>query len=354
MSFLSKIKKMSLKAKIFSVVGILLAVVLLTNCKLIGYGITQGLGQLRMVRNAVPIDTLLNDPAYPDSLKLKLWYIKDIRNFAIDSIHLKDSENYKAVYDLKGQPTAYVVQACEKYAMKKYLWKFPVVGKLPYKGFFDLKDAEKEAKRLQQEGYDTRIVNPGGWSTMGWFKDPILSSMLRRNEAFLAELIIHELTHSTVFVKDNSELNENIADYVGENGAKLYLANKYGDSSDALLRYTYLIEDNEKLAMHYLHGAKKLDSLYNSVDFQQLDTADKNSLKKAAIKSVFESVDTLHLAALDASKIKANSNSNVNNTFFTGYMTYYNKKDILREECRDKFGGDFMRHLEYFKQEYGR
>ena len=354
MSLISKIKAMSLKAKIFSALGILLAVVLLTNCKLVGYGITQGLGQLRMVRNAVPIDTLLNDPSYPDSLKMKLWYIKDIRNFAIDSIHLKDSKNYTAVYDLKGQPTAYVVQACEKYAMKKYLWKFPVVGRLPYKGFFDLKDAEKEAQRLQQEGYDTRIVNPGGWSTMGWFKDPILSSMLRRNEAYLAELIIHELTHSTVFVKDNSELNENIADYVGENGAKLYLANKYGDSSAILMRYTYLIEDNEKLAMHYLHGAKKLDSLYNSADFKTLDTSAKNALKQAAIKSVFESIDTLHFAALDAAMIKATSNSNVNNTFFTGYMTYYYKKDILREECRKKFGGDFMRHLDYLKQEYGK
>ena len=354
MSLISKIKAMSLKAKIFMVLVILLAVVLLTNCKLVGYGITQGLGQLRMVRNAVPIDTLLQDPTYPDSLKQKLLYIKEIRMFAIDSIHLKDSENYNAVYDLKGQPTAYVVQACEKYAMKKYLWKFPVVGKLPYKGFFDLKDAEKEAQRLQQEGYDTRIVNPGGWSTMGWFKDPILSSMLRRNEAFLAELIIHELTHSTVFVKDNSELNENIADYVGENGAKYYLSSKYGDSSSAVLRYTYLIEDNEKLAMHYLHGAKKLDSIYNSLEFQTLDTAAKNSIKRDAIKSIFESIDTLHFAVLDAALIKSSSNSNVNNTFFTGYMTYYNKKDILRQECREKFGGDFMRHLDYLKQEYGK
>ena len=74
MSLISKIKAMSLKAKIFSALGILLAVVLLTNCKLVGYGITQGLGQLRMVRNAVPIDTLLNDPSYPDSLKQKLLY----------------------------------------------------------------------------------------------------------------------------------------------------------------------------------------------------------------------------------------------------------------------------------------
>lgn len=354
MSLISKIKAMSWKAKILSVLGILLMVVLLTNCKLIGYGITQGLGQLRMVRNAVPIDTLLNDPSYPDSLKQKLLYIKEIRQFAIDSIHLKDSENYNAVYDLKGQPTAYVVQACEKYAMKKYLWKFPVVGKLPYKGFFDKADAEKEAERLQQEGYDTRIVNPGGWSTMGWFNDPILSSMLRKDEANLAELIIHELTHSTIFVKDNSELNENIADYVGENGAVLYLKSKYGAESPLITRYKNSIEDNLTLANYFLQSAKGLDSLYCTEGFKNLPDSLKDIEKQRFIASIIEGVDSVGFKAFDPTKIKKNTLRNVNNTFFTGYMTYYNKKDTLREQCFNQFGGDFLRHLQYLKEEYGR
>ena len=124
---------MKLRNKIL--LGILAILILLVafNYKLVRYGIEQGLGQLEMVRNAVPIDDLLADPEYPDSLKQKLLLIKEIRRYAIDSLHLKDSKNYNAVYDLKGRPTAYVVQACEKYRIKKYLWKFPVVGKLPYK-----------------------------------------------------------------------------------------------------------------------------------------------------------------------------------------------------------------------------
>ncbi|MCQ2975232.1 MAG: aminopeptidase [Bacteroidales bacterium] len=344
---------MSKIARFFTLFGLIVLMLLLANCKLVGYAITQGIGQFKMVKNAVPIDELLQDEEYPDSLKQKLILIKEIRRFAIDSLKLNDSKNYTAVYDLKGAPTAYVVQACEKYAMKKYLWKFPVVGKLPYKGFFDEKDAEKEAQKLQQLGYDTRIVNPGGWSTMGWFKDPVLSSMLRRDEANLAELIIHELTHSTIFVKDNSELNENIADYVGENGAKYYLKSKYGDSSKALIRYSFLISDNEKLAMHYLYGAKKIDSIYNSQNFIALtDTTIKNNIKRQAINDIFESVDTLGFDLIDANKVKQYQNRNVNNTFFTGYMTYYNKKDILRNECREKFNNNFLQHLEYLKNSY--
>ena len=345
---------MKLRNKIL--LGILAILILLVafNYKLVRYGIEQGLGQLEMVRNAVPIDDLLADPEYPDSLKQKLLLIKEIRRYAIDSLHLKDSKNYNAVYDLKGRPTAYVVQACEKYRIKKYLWKFPVVGKLPYKGFFDDEDAKKEVAWLEKQGYDTRIAHPSGWSTMGWFTDPVLSTMLRRSEGELADLIIHELTHSTVFVKDNSELNENIADYVGENGAKRYLASKYGDTSAILFNYSAMITDNERMAMYFLRGAHKLDSLYQSADFIALPDNEKDTLKRAMIQDIINNVDTVNFVRIKPQRIKSSRMKNINNTFFTSYMTYYNRKDSLRMECQRDFGGDFMKHLESFKERWGR
>ncbi len=347
-------KKKSLWKKILLVLLAVIVIYLLVNIKLVIYGVRQGLGQLDMVRNAVPVDTLLNDLNYPDSLKQKLLIIKDVRRFAMDSLGLKNSPNYNAVYDLKGRPTAYVVQAAEKYRVKKYLWNFPVVGKLPYKGFFEKEDAEKEAKRLQDKGYDTRIVHPGGWSTMGWFTDPIMSNMLLKDEANLAELIIHELTHSTVFVKDNSELNENIADYVGENGAVLYLKSKYGESSPLITRYKNSIEDNLTLANYFLQSAKGLDSLYCTEGFKNLPDSLKDVEKQRFIASIIDGIDSVGFKAFDPTKIKKNTLRNVNNTFFTGYMTYYNKKDTLREQCFNQFDGDFLHHLQYLKEEYGR
>ena len=353
MSFIGRIKKMSLKTKILSIIGIFLLCFLLINCQLVGYGVKQGIGQLKMVKNAVPIDTLLNSQDYPDSLKYKLFIIKEIRRFAIDSLHLTDSKNYTAVYDLHGKPTAYVVQACEKYAIKKYLWKFPVVGKLPYKGFFSEDDAKKEAQKIKSKGYDVRIVNPGGWSTLGWFKDPVLSNMLNKEEPFLADLIIHELTHSTIFVKNDSEMNENIADYVGENGAKYYLKCKYGANSEILTRYVNIIDDNEKFANHFLRGAKQLDSLYNSKNFKNItDTSIKNNLKRIEIEKIIDNLDTINFKVVKISKIKNQRLRNINNTFFTGYMTYYNHKEVLYNECQEKFNGDFLQHLENLKNKW--
>ena len=345
---------MKTRNKILLGILAVLVVLIAFNYKLVRYGIEQGLGQLEMVRNAVPIDDLLADPEYPDSLKQKLLLIKEIRRYAIDSLHLKDSRNYNAVYDLKGRPTAYVVQACEKYRIKKYLWKFPVVGKLPYKGFFDEEDAKKEVAWLEKQGYDTRIAHPSGWSTMGWFTDPVLSTMLRRSEGELADLIIHELTHSTVFVKDNSELNENIADYVGENGAKRYLASKYGDTSTVLFNYSAAITDNERMAMYFLRGAHKLDSLYQSADFIALPDNEKDTLKRAMIQDIINNVDTVNFVRIKPQRIQSSRMKNINNTFFTSYMTYYNRKDSLRMECQRDFGGDFMKHLESFKERWGR
>jgi len=345
---------MKLRNKILLGLLLGLVVVVALNFSLLKYAAQQGMGQLRMVREAVPIDTLLNDAQYPDSLKAKLLLIKEIRRYAIDSLGLHDSPNYNAVYDLKGKPTAYVVQAAERYRVRKYLWKFPVVGALPYKGYFSECDAKAEQAAMEADGYDTRIANPAGWSTMGWFRDPVLSSMLNRDEAFLAELIIHELTHSSIFIKDNSELNENIADYVGENGARCYISSKYGDTSRVLRNYIDLTSDNERLAMYYLYGAHLLDSLYQTESFLQLPDNDKDRAKTAFIAGIVDNVDTLSLRVINPARLKDGRLRGINNTFFTGYMTYYNHKDKLRHECDSLFGNDFAAHLADLKKRYGK
>lgn len=98
----------------------------------------------------------------------------------------------------------YVVTACAPFAFQPRMWHFPVVGSFPYKGFFEKNKALAEAKKIkEEEGLEVSVRTAGGWSTLGWFKDPVLSNMLNRSEGDLANLIIHELTHGTLFVKDS-------------------------------------------------------------------------------------------------------------------------------------------------------
>jgi len=207
------------------------------NHELCGYGLRQLKGQLNLVINSREIVDVLGDSQVPDSIKVKLRLIHEIREFAFDSLGLTRNENYTTYFDQRGQRLMYVVTASERYRLKPQVWHFPVIGAVGYKGFFREDLAKLEAERLKAQGYDVHIGGASGWSTLGWLKDPVLSQMLMLEEGDLAELIIHELLHGTIYIPDNTEWNENFATFVGEEGAKLFLKSKYGPSSKQELEY---------------------------------------------------------------------------------------------------------------------
>src|SRR6185295_19409025 len=211
--------------------GIVLALLALSvyYWSLISYGVAQGLGQLKIIREARPVEEFIDDPVFPDSLKAKLKLVMQARRFAIDSLGLNDTDNYKTMYDQQGKERMWVIIACEPFRLKEKRWDFPVVGSVPYKGFFSEEKAKHERASLEAEGWDVSTRNPGGWSTLGWFTDPILSGMLRRSDGDLASLIIHETVHATIYVRDSSDFNENLASFIGDRGAEIFLARKFGD-----------------------------------------------------------------------------------------------------------------------------
>ncbi|MDV3310561.1 MAG: aminopeptidase, partial [Cyclobacteriaceae bacterium] len=173
--------KRRLLRRILLIVLILAAVLTIWYIDLIVYGISQARGQLTIVWQARPVEEYLADPLYPDTLKQKLRLIDEVRAFAIDSLGLRDTRNYKTLYDQKGKEVMWVVTASERFRLQPHYWKFPILGAVPYKGFFNEESALRQAKKLAAEGWDVNVRNPGGWSTLGWFTDPILSKMLERD-----------------------------------------------------------------------------------------------------------------------------------------------------------------------------
>src|SRR5690606_18969091 len=102
-------------------------------------------------------------------------------------------------------------------------WWFPVVGSVPYIGYFDKADRDAKATELKQQGYDVSVGGAGAFSSLGWFEDPIFSSMLDRGPADTAHLFIHELTHRTLWIPGSTEFNENLAEYVSYRLTPQYL-----------------------------------------------------------------------------------------------------------------------------------
>ena len=324
--------------------------------ELISYGWMQAKGQLHILWNTQPVAEVLADPVYPDSLKQKIELIREIKRFSIDSLGLDESGSYESFYNQHGKPILWVVTAAEPYQLLARQWHFPLLGTFTYKGFFEKDRADTLVSDLKKEGLDTRIGEVSAWSTLGFLNDPILSSFLDRSEGSLAELIIHELTHGTLFIKNNLEYNENLADFVGEYGALRFLAQKYGKASAPYQNYLATKAFYERYDQHILHGTRILDRLYKSFK-PETPVVVKDSLKWKTIRQIVDSSDTLtdqrQQASVRLAKKRRLSKLNLpNNAYFIGYLTYRKQQNRFRQEFENQFGGNFKRYLTYLKKTY--
>ena len=330
----------------------LLLVIAAWQHELIGYGLDQLRGQMKIILKARPLEKVLADPAFPDSLKAKLILIQEIKIFATDSLGIKESKNYTTVYDQKGEPALWVLTAAEPYDLKEKMWSFPFLGEVSYKGFFKKEKGEKEELELKKLGYDTDLGITSAWSTLGFFRDPVLTGMLRRSEGSLANLIIHELTHGTLYVKDDVDFNENLASFIGDQGAIRFLKYKYGNDSPEYRKYMENMADDTTFDAYMVRSAMRLDSLYKTF-MPAYTTAKKDSLKIAFINEIFEKVNELDLNDrtyyYDYAKEAALKSKNA---FFMGYMRYSAKKQNFEEELDMKFNGNLKNYLRHLKQKY--
>lgn len=334
---------------IVSIVAVLVA----WQWELVSYGLMQARGQLHIMLNTRPVEDVIKDPAVPDSAKHKIELIGEIRRFAVDSLGLNSSKNFTTFFDQKSKPLLWVLVGSERYALKPLNFTFPIVGTFPYKGFFNERRLHEADSTLQRTGYDTRINEVSAYSTLGFFKDPILSSMLKRPDGSLAELIIHELTHGTLFVKDNLEYNENLADFVGEYGALRFLAAKYGANSEVYRNYIAAKDFGDRYDAHILRGTRRLDSLYHAFK-PSTPVPVKERAKWTLIGEIVATVDTLtdRRTVRSIKRRSLRQTSLPNNAYFVGYLTYRKQQNRFRDEFERQFGGDFPRYLTYLKQTY--
>ncbi|MCB0278654.1 MAG: aminopeptidase, partial [Calditrichaeota bacterium] len=313
----------------------------------VAYVSKMGYNQIKIVYDARPIDEILADPSSPDSLKNRLNFVQEIKQYAFDSLGLNPSENYTSLYDQHGKAILWNLSACKEFEFVAKRWTFPIIGSFPYKGYFDIDDAIAYGKQLKADGWDVRVRSVGGWSTLGWFKDPILSNMLDRSDGDLANLIIHELTHSTLFIKDNIEFNENLASFVADQGAIRFLKSRYGETDSLFLDYTSKESDTKKFIDHILQTANNLDSLYQSFNAQNLTDTVKRELKQSVINSFINGIDTISF--FNKNRFKISESFKPNNAYFMAFRRYNEKQNEFKIEFKRDFNFDFKRYLAYLK-----
>jgi predicted aminopeptidase len=328
----------------------LLLIAALWNYKLIYYGIGQLRGQLHIVMNAKPIDQILTSANLSADNKRKLLLIAEIKQFAIDSIGLKKSENYTTFYDQENKPALWVLTACEPFSLKAYQWYFPLLGNVSYKGFFIKDNGEKEMLELKKKGYDTDLSPTGGWSTLGWFKDPVMSNFLKRPDAIIAETIIHELTHATVYLKSSVDYNENLATFVGEKGAEKFLAYKYGSLSKELDNYGHYKSDEELYGKLLIKGSGMLDSLYRSFETKNIPGNQKIFLKYKLISQILLEINNTSFYKKEYYHFDFTKDTLPNNTYFMETLRYRKKQDDFEKMFQLKCGSNLKTFISLIKQ----
>lgn len=212
-------------------------ILLMTGCQA-GYLLRSAWSQADLLLSRTPIEKIMNSPETdraqnPEELR-KLKLALEAKEFAEKHLGLKKTKNYTSFVQLDRPYVSYIVSAAKRDALEFHRWWFPIVGHVPYKGYFNPEHAKSEAREMEKEGYDTYVRGASAYSTLGWFNDPVLSSMLRYSDYDLVNLIIHETVHATIYIKSEADFNERLATFLGDLGAELFFKSKEGDQSPTL------------------------------------------------------------------------------------------------------------------------
>jgi len=204
-----------------------------------------------------PITDIVTDRRAGPATISKLRLVLAARTFAEDSIGLRAKQSFTTFSQLDRDTLVLVLSGAYRDRLVAYTWWFPVVGRVPYKGYFDFNAAKDAVRRLAADGFDVYLRPSAAFSTLGWFNDPLLSTSLRADSLDLANTVIHELTHNTFYAPGQAVFNESFANFVGARGSTWFFrargASTAADEEDA--RWA-----DEKLM------ARFWDALYHSID----------------------------------------------------------------------------------------
>jgi len=320
-----------------------LLTLLLTGCGDLFYFSKMGWYQGSVHFHSVSVKDLLEDAGTEAQAKEKIRFIQEVKHYGEKRLGLTATENYTTFVEVKG-PILYVVSACEKDRLKPYSWSFPIIGRVTYKSFFTQVDAVNEKTLLDGRGYDTYTQRAGAYSTLGWLKDPILSSMLEWDRAPLANLILHEMTHGTIYIKGHTDFNEQAATFVGNQGSINFLTEKYGADSKEVAFARRLQEDDLLFGRWIDQACRRLTDFYE----KDIPKAEKVKGREAIFQSIKEEFKEIK------PRLQTDTYSNfervpLNNAVLLSYHRYIHRLSSFGP-MYDYLDRDLGRVVDFFKR----
>lgn len=324
---------------------LLLAGSMLDGCWSGRYLAKQGVGQLNLLRARRRIVDVLRDPTVDADLRRRLALAREARDFGVRELGLRGGDEFTRFVDSAGAPIAWNVTAAPKDRLAPHLNSFPIVGAIPYLGFFAEGDAEHEAARLKQLDLDVWVRPVAGYSTLGMMSDPIYSSMLDGPDSRIVEVVLHEMTHATVYLPGHSDWNESLATVVGiEGAAQFFLRRGDARTAEGVVADARKHQADEETFARFIEPvARALEHLYAS--------AATRSEKIARREDIFAGARLQYLKAFPTKPGKKPgyfATETLNNAVIIGYTTYH-RESPEHHRLLDKLHGDLRAFISLYK-----
>ncbi len=195
------------------------------------YVLRAGWEEAKLLERRRPIREVVRDTATSPALRNKLRLVTDARDFAERSLGLDPGDSFTSYATVERDTLLLVVSASPPYRLAWKTWWFPIVGRVPYRGYFDFDDARRKAEELRAEGMDVYLRPTSAFSTLGWLPDPVLSTTLAADSVGIVQTVIHEITHTTYFPSGHADFNESFATFVGHVGAIAFFCDALGEEA---------------------------------------------------------------------------------------------------------------------------
>lgn len=311
-------------------------ILLASGCATVGYLAKQGGYFLRYSMGTKSVRQLIASRRTDAETRAFLISAEEIRRFAIERVGLKENGSFTRYKAIGRDYLVSVVSACAADSFSPYTWRYPLLGRLPYRGFYERADADQEAARLKAEGWDVVVRPVDSFSALG-FANVLLYSFMKGYSAFdLASLIIHEQTHATLFVKGQTQFNEELASFVGETGALEWLAQKQGAQSAEYLAALDQIADTQAFFSLLGELSGSLECVYRSSLSREEKLARKSELI-AAFRADFEATKERRFRTEEFRSLSA---PRVNNAYLSLFSLYSDDVPLIRFYCQKLCGGD--------------
>ena len=321
----------------------LAAFALLCGCQ-VNYILKSAASQAELLMKRVPVAEAIDDETISPEIKRKLKLAQEARRFGETDLGLKATKNYTSFVQLDRPYVTYVVSAAPREKLIHHLWKYPLLGELPYRGYFNEPDALAEADSLKRKGLDTYVRGVSAYSTLGWFRDPILSSMLSYKDHELVNTIIHETVHATLYIRSEADFNERLATFIGNKGTEMFYLRTEGERSPTLERIRRENHDDKLFSEFISAELTALEAWYAERSGREIAETERTA-RLAEVRARY--ISEVKPALLEGG-YRSLEAGEINNASLLNYRLYFEDLSAFETAFR-RLGGDFRRFLEFCK-----